>query len=183
MSEESSRPQAETPADAPPPPPPPGADSGHSSSPDPDIVRFLTIAFGALLIAAGLSFLGGLSIWRTLEFLSPVRRYWGDIRQILVGGALLIGGMTLIVYRDRLKFSLPSGERRIYRSRDQKMVSGVLGGLGDYLGTDPTLLRLIYVALAILFEFWLFFVAYVIASIVIPQEPEVARERPTVPGG
>lgn len=40
--------------------------------------------------------------------------------------------------------------KRLTRSQTDKMFAGVAGGLGEYLGIDSTLLRLIFVALALL---------------------------------
>ena len=59
--------------------------------------------------------------------------------------------------------------RRLYRSSRDKMISGVCGGLGEYFGIDPTLLRLAWAALA-LFSFGTFLVPYVIAAVIIPYE-------------
>jgi|GEM_PF-243756 len=162
---------------APPPPPSQHPRQPHFTGPDPDIRRFLTVAFGILLIVVGISMFGGLAAWRALDVFGPLRTYWGDLRQVLIGGALLIAGIALIIYRDRLHVRLPSSDRRLYRSRDHKMIAGVVGGLADYFGTDPTLLRLIVVALAFLLDFWPFFVAYIVAAIVIPQEPEAGAQQ------
>ena len=59
--------------------------------------------------------------------------------------------------------------RKLYRSSRDKVFAGVCGGLGDYFGVDPTLLRLIWAALA-LFSFGTFLVLYVIAAVIIPYE-------------
>jgi phage shock protein C len=38
--------------------------------------------------------------------------------------------------------------RRVYRSRDDRVIAGVAGGIGHYLGVDPVLIRISFVALA-----------------------------------
>ncbi len=40
-------------------------------------------------------------------------------------------------------------ETRLYRSRTNRVIAGVCGGLGDYLGIDPTLIRLFFVLLVL----------------------------------
>ena len=35
--------------------------------------------------------------------------------------------------------------KRLFRSRDERMIAGVAGGLGDYFGVDPTIVRLLFV--------------------------------------
>lgn len=39
--------------------------------------------------------------------------------------------------------------KRLYRSRDHRVVAGVAGGLATYLGIDPALIRLAFVLLTI----------------------------------
>ena len=36
-------------------------------------------------------------------------------------------------------------DKKLYRSRKNKMLCGVCGGLGEYLGIDPTVVRLLVV--------------------------------------
>ena len=64
-------------------------------------------------------------------------------------------------------------KKKLYRSRDNRMIAGVCGGLGEYFGIDATLVRLAFVL-------GMFFLAipgalafvYLIMMIVIPEEPE-----------
>ena len=42
-----------------------------------------------------------------------------------------------------------SGEKKLVRSRQNKMIAGVCGGLGAYLGVDPTLVRVAFVLIAL----------------------------------
>lgn len=60
--------------------------------------------------------------------------------------------------------------RRVYRSRTDKKIAGVCGGLAKYFDIDPVIVRL----------FWILFfflggagiILYIIAWIVIPLEPQ-----------
>jgi len=38
-------------------------------------------------------------------------------------------------------------DKRLYRSQTNKVIAGVCGGLGEYFGVDPTILRIIFVVL------------------------------------
>ena len=60
-------------------------------------------------------------------------------------------------------------EKRLYKSRKDKKLCGVCGGLAEYFDCDPTLIRLATVLLALCFGGGLF--AYIVAAIVIPYEP------------
>jgi phage shock protein C len=62
--------------------------------------------------------------------------------------------------------------KRLYRSRDERMVGGVSGGLATYLNTDPTLIRLLFVLFALLGGPGI--IAYIIMWIVVPLEPQGA---------
>ena len=59
--------------------------------------------------------------------------------------------------------------KRLYRSRTDRMIGGVCGGIARYLNVDPTLVRLLAVIGLVLMggTFW----AYVIMWVVIPEEP------------
>jgi len=61
-------------------------------------------------------------------------------------------------------------ERRLYRSRSDRMISGVCGGLAEYLSLDPTLVRVGVVLLAIVSQGGIV-IAYLVMSIVVPEEP------------
>lgn len=62
-------------------------------------------------------------------------------------------------------------QKRLYRSEKDRKVAGVCGGIAEYFGIDPTLVRL---GTAILSCFWLTgVIVYIIATIVIPNERDV----------
>jgi phage shock protein C len=60
---------------------------------------------------------------------------------------------------------------RIYRSRHERMVAGVAGGLADYIDVDPTIVRLIWIV-GLLTTGPLAFFLYLLCAVVIPSEPE-----------
>lgn len=64
--------------------------------------------------------------------------------------------------------------KRLYRSRKNSMIAGVCGGLGEYLNVDPTILRL--VAVLLIFADGIGLIAYIIAWIIVPRNPELETE-------
>ncbi|MBI3956897.1 MAG: PspC domain-containing protein [Candidatus Kerfeldbacteria bacterium] len=64
-------------------------------------------------------------------------------------------------------------QRSLVRSRRDRVIAGVCGGLADYFRIDPIIVRLIFVAL--LFGGGSGFLVYVILWIVMPEEGAVAR--------
>lgn len=59
--------------------------------------------------------------------------------------------------------------KKLFRSRDNIMIAGVCGGLGEYFEVDPTLIRLIWVIFTI-FGFGTGILAYILAWIIIPEK-------------
>ncbi len=66
--------------------------------------------------------------------------------------------------------------RRLMRSREDRVVGGVAGGLGAYFGIDPVIVRLVFVVLALAGGGGI--LAYIIAWIVIPEAPEDGMPAP-----
>lgn len=58
-------------------------------------------------------------------------------------------------------------ERRLYRSSQNKVLAGVCGGLGEYFGVDPVIVRLLVVVFTLMGGAGL--IAYIIAAIIIPS--------------
>ena len=60
-------------------------------------------------------------------------------------------------------------KKKLYRSRENRAIWGICGGLGKYFGVDPVLIRVIAV-LTIIFGGW-GLLAYIILYFIIPLEP------------
>jgi phage shock protein C len=59
--------------------------------------------------------------------------------------------------------------KRLYRSVNQKMLGGVCSGLAEYLDVDVTIIRLLWVGLALVTAVLPMTFFYIIAWIVMPQ--------------
>jgi phage shock protein C len=62
--------------------------------------------------------------------------------------------------------------KRLHRSREERMLAGVCGGLGNYFAVDPTLVRVLFVLFGLVVGGGI--LAYLILWILIPLEPEAA---------
>ena len=60
-------------------------------------------------------------------------------------------------------------EKKLYRSKTDKKLAGVCGGLAVYLDMDVTIVRLICALLCLFTGVGL--LAYIVAALIIPQEP------------
>jgi len=61
--------------------------------------------------------------------------------------------------------------KRLYRSSKNKVVAGIIGGIGEYFEIDPVILRLGYILLTAISGFLPCIVAYIIAMFVVPKPP------------
>lgn len=61
-------------------------------------------------------------------------------------------------------------EKKLYKSKTNKKVAGVCGGIGEYFSIDPTLVRLGFVALSFLAGGGL--LVYIVAAIIIPDQAD-----------
>ena len=60
--------------------------------------------------------------------------------------------------------------KKLYRSKSNRVLVGVCGGVAEYLGIDPTVIRVIW-AVTSIFAF-AGVVAYAVCAFVIPEKPD-----------
>ena len=63
--------------------------------------------------------------------------------------------------------------KQLYKSSTNKKIAGVCGGIGEYFGIDPTIVRLGFVALSLLAGGGL--AVYIIAAILMPEGEACSR--------
>ncbi len=61
--------------------------------------------------------------------------------------------------------------KKLYRSKEGRKIAGICAGLGEYFDIDPTIIRLIW--LAMLFAVGSGVLAYIIAWIIVPEKAAV----------
>jgi phage shock protein PspC (stress-responsive transcriptional regulator) len=59
--------------------------------------------------------------------------------------------------------------KKLYRSKTDRKIAGVCGGLGEYFGVDSTLVRL--AAVVLIFASGAGLIAYIVAWAIIPERP------------
>ncbi len=60
-------------------------------------------------------------------------------------------------------------DKKLYRSRSDRILGGVCGGIAHYFDVDPTIIRLL--AVALIFAGGAAVIAYILAWIIVPEEP------------
>lgn len=63
--------------------------------------------------------------------------------------------------------------KKLYRSSENKVISGTIGGVAEYFDIDATLLRLGFVLIALITGVFPAVIAYIIAVFVVPPKPKV----------
>jgi len=138
--------------------------------------------WGILLVAVGAIWLmSNLGVWH---------RWWGfswDLMLptilILAGVAFLFGGRNYLTSQatSRSSGATPADQpvstentvaslHKLYRSRSERKMFGVCGGLGVHFGIDPTIVRVLFVISAFA-SFGLTLFAYILMAIIVPDEP------------
>ena len=62
-------------------------------------------------------------------------------------------------------------EKKLYKSANDKMLSGVMGGFAEYFKLDSTLVRLVYSLITIVTGIFPCILFYIICAIVMPEPP------------
>jgi phage shock protein C len=63
--------------------------------------------------------------------------------------------------------------KKLYRSKKNRKIAGVCGGIAEYFDIDPIIIRLITLILVLSAGCGL--IAYIIAWIVVPEDPDDAH--------
>ncbi|KPU62888.1 phage shock protein [Thermococcus sp. EP1] len=66
-------------------------------------------------------------------------------------------------------------EKKLYRSRKNRMLFGVCGGLAEYFNVDPTLVRILFIILLI-GSVGTAVLLYLLLAVVMPEEPKKGGE-------
>ena len=60
--------------------------------------------------------------------------------------------------------------KKLYRSRYDRQVAGVCGGLAEYLNTDPTIIRLLFIVMTLMGGPGL--IVYIALALIVPETPD-----------
>ena len=64
-------------------------------------------------------------------------------------------------------------EKKLYRSEQNRFIGGVCGGIGEYLDTDPTIIRLITAFLILMMGSGI--ILYILAWLIIPKHSYIIK--------
>lgn len=137
----------------------------------------LTFAFFIVLLAASFAiFLIIFWIWMLVDCLASDldginKLFWA----VMIIAFNFIGALAyLLIAKKQKKVIIMKTktskkiDKRLFRSKSNRMVAGVCGGIGEYFGIDPTVIRLLWVLF--MFMGGSGILAYIVCWIVIPEE-------------
>jgi len=61
--------------------------------------------------------------------------------------------------------------KKLYRSQDNKVFAGIVGGLGEYFDFDPVFLRIVWLFLTVFTGFFPGAIVYMASVFVVPRKP------------
>lgn len=125
----------------------------------------IAILIGCLLMLFG--------VWKLSEHFFG--NWWGSLWQVIntVSGILwpvviIIIGVAIVYAACTGKLVLPA-DKKLYRSKRNRKIAGVCGGIADYLSADPAIVRIVYLLLIITVPF-VVIPLYILLWIILPEE-------------
>jgi len=138
------------------------------------------IIIGAALVLIGLAMLFN---WIIYLFLAPYMFLPFFPFKSFFAILLIASGIFFIVYvvrkNDEKEVSLPkitTGQRSLYRSRTNKKLSGVCGGIGEYFSIDPTIIRIAWIFITLV-TILPCLITYIIMAFIVPEAPIVQEDQ------
>jgi phage shock protein C len=140
----------------------------------------LLIIVGGALLLKHFGFFYYFNIWHL-----PWQTIWALL--LIAIGIFMLYNFTPIGRKDKYgsdengNAEANKQSRQIYRSKSNKMIGGVCGGIAEYFNLDPTLVRLAYVLISFA-SMGLSIVVYIVLMIVFPEMPDEGTLNHTVKG-
>jgi phage shock protein C len=78
--------------------------------------------------------------------------------------------------KEKQELKMSNQYKKLNRSRENRMLGGVCGGLGEYFDIDPTLVRVLFVFGVFLGVPGALALIYLVMLILVPQEPQLQTE-------
>ncbi|HDZ54528.1 MAG TPA: PspC domain-containing protein [Candidatus Nealsonbacteria bacterium] len=62
--------------------------------------------------------------------------------------------------------------RKLYKSKENKILAGIIGGIGEYLNVDPVILRVVWIVIVVFTGFVPGIIVYLVAGFVVSDKPK-----------
>jgi len=141
------------------------------------------IYWGIGLVLLGISLLSSHWRWDFWSF-HPFRWYWFDLWPfdwdtfwpvvIIILGVLYL---LHVIRQDKTGKSSADTPLKLFRSKQEKVIGGVCGGIAKNLHIDPVIVRIGWVILSLATKFILGIIVYILWMIIIPEESDEAKTK------
>jgi phage shock protein C len=133
-----------------------------------NVIRDKPLFWGSLLIVIGLFLVfRQLGLFYSFHFWHiPWQTVWAIL--IIIIGVVLLFNKTKT---DKGEGEEKDSDKKLYRSRSQKMLGGVCGGLSEYFDIDVSIIRVLWI-LGTLLSIGLGILVYIVMLIIFPEKPE-----------
>jgi phage shock protein C len=141
-----------------------------------------TLLWGVLLIVLGLIFLSHQLGWQYQWYRSFKQfHFWGISWGTYWPLGLVLLGIVYIVYVFRSEKENKKGrstvqKKGLFKVKEKKIIAGVCAGIGRYLNIDVTLVRILFVVLALWTDVLVWILLYLALIIILPQESTVVEK-------
>ena len=143
----------------------------NAQKPKSDSARLGVLA-GAVLFLSGIIILFNSISWLKLHRMIPPINFWH--LQFSVFGPLIlitIGALLILMYfKGDLQRLAESHAKSLFRSRTDRKILGVCGGIGSYFHVDSTIVRVFYIFFTLATGIVSGFLIYLICAILLPEE-------------
>lgn len=65
--------------------------------------------------------------------------------------------------------------KKLYKSENNKVLAGVIGGIGEYLAIDPVVLRIVWIVTVLFTGVVPGLIVYIVAIFIVPDRPKQQR--------
>ena len=99
----------------------------------------------------------------------------GTLKDIASQDETILNQPTTTTFIDDINSFFESFKhKKIYRNTDNKVLAGVIGGIGEYFNVDPIILRLAYLLITIFGAVAPGVIVYLFAALIVPKPPVVS---------
>jgi phage shock protein PspC (stress-responsive transcriptional regulator) len=138
-----------------------------------NLIKDKSLFWGSLLIIVGIFLLfRQFGLFYAFNFWNiPWQSVWAII--LIIIGALLLFTRAK---KDSDEVSAESGKKKLYRSKSQKMIAGVCGGLAEFFEFDVSIIRVLWI-LGTITSIGIGIIAYIVLMFVFPEEQDNVTDK------
>jgi phage shock protein PspC (stress-responsive transcriptional regulator) len=133
------------------------------------VTSIITDKKNNLIFLSGLMMTSGLYLFLSDFNLTHRTYFLLDNRSTLMGGVLIITGIYVALRNKHLRHVTEENQMKFYRSQKNKIITGLCGGLADYLSYDASVIRTVFL-ISVLLTAGFSLIIYLLMSLFVEKE-------------